>query len=205
MALPFDVNPELRGFGVAILPIQNRQFEIPLLPRLKPSHGLPGNFGIEIPNKLWRGSWPIDHITGIKTLSVDRIITLYSSSDPKETSLLPSLRFAVTNEDIEHVAVNITKNLDLLFAAITHFDSTRHTYVHCQAGANRTGLFCLVANLQERALQNRPCAELIDFTAVLTQLVQYGYDYDQEKYIKYLNETVEYCIGNDLLSVNLFR
>lgn len=188
----------------ANLQINGKNFEIPVFPRHELSRGLPKNFSVEIPGKLLRGSWPVEQLPGIKTLDIKRIISLYSSNDEKEKAMLPVLMQKVAMMGIDHIVVDIQKNIDLLDAAVNNYNGEVFTYVHCQAGANRTGLFCLVANIKEKKIHNQPFVET-DLIAALTKMLQSGYDWDKGKYIEHLNEVINLCIQSGLLSANLFR
>ena len=188
---------------LAKLNINGITFEIPIVQRAEQIPELPRNFFIEIPNKLFRGSWPTEKIEGIKALGVAKIISLYSSNDQKELAMLPALIEAVSNAGLEHVIVDIKDNLDLLNAAMLHYTPQELSYVHCQAGANRTGLFCLVSNLKEQlTLGNK--IEKNELIKILERLLKGGYDYDKEKYLIYLNEIMKLAIERGLLSADLF-
>lgn len=194
---------ELQKGGVN-LRINGKNFEIPIFPRHELLSVLPKNFSVEIPGKLLRGSWPVEKLPGIKTLGTEKIVSLYSSNDEKERIMLPALISKVGMMGISHVVIDIQNNINLLDAAMNNYDGKTITYVHCQAGANRTGLFCFVANAKEKKLRNQPFTEN-DLIAVLTKMLQSGYDYDKDKYIENLNEIINLCIQNGLLSDDLFR
>ncbi len=204
MGISPENNLESKLNNTASLLIKGFNFEVPVLLRYEIITGLPRNFSQEIPGKLWRGSWPVEQLGGLKTLNINRIVSLYNPRDVKEQALLPILRSAVALTGLEHIVVDVEKNIDLLNAAISYYDPHLLTYVHCQAGANRTGLFCLVANILE--LQNSQ--QIINrdiFVKILTQLLRSGFDFDQEKYVLYLNEIIERCLEMGLLSIDLFR
>lgn len=203
MIISHEVETELQK-NTAHLQINGKIFEIPIFERHELQKDLPKNFSVEIPQKLFRGSWPIEKLLGLESLEIEKIVSLYSSNDEKELAMLPILTSKVAMMGLDHVVIDIQNNLNLFDAAVNNYDGKTKTYVHCQAGANRTGLFCLTANIREKFMQAQPFTET-DLIDALTKMLQSGYDWDQEKYIKNLNEIINLCIQRGFLTLDLFR
>jgi|GEM_PF-6448578 len=190
--------------NIATLELQRKKIQIPLIAREPEANQLPKNFFQEIPDVLWRGSWPATHVAGIvRDFHIGRIISLYSASDHQENLWLPSLKTEVENNGVQHIVVDIKDNPNIFNAANSHFDPNVRTYVHCRAGANRTGLFCFVTNLLMEKFKNKQVSETT-LVSILTSLLRGGYDYDQEKYLLYLNEIASICIDEGLITRDLF-
>lgn len=158
----------------------------------------PQNFGIVNPN-LYRGGWPKD-ISFLSKIQASEIVTLYSQSDQLETSLLPSLSRKIATTGCKHAIFNIQTDEDL-WQAGQYLDSrkTKKIYVHCQAGANRTGLVCLISQIIRfnQSINQNKLNQLID------DAVYFGFDYHQEKYYSLLQRVVTTAKDKGLLSANL--
>ena len=158
----------------------------------------PQNFGIVDPN-LYRGGWPKD-ISFLSKIQASEIVTLYSRSDQMETSFLPTLSRKIATTGCKHSIFNIQTDEDL-WQAGRYLDShkTKRIYVHCQAGANRTGLVCLISQIIRfnQSIDQTKLNQLID------DAVYFGFDYHQEKYRSILQRVIATAKNKGLLSTNL--
>lgn len=154
---------------------------------------LPKNFG-QVSKKLYRGSWP-KSTEFLLDLGITEVVSLFSSSDSKEKGWITELQQMITGISIKHTIIDIQSNDDLWKATDHIFQSDGLIYVHCQAGANRTSIVCLLSEIMrlgpELASKMTPM--------LINDAINYGFDYHKEKYRQILCDVLTQAQNKGLL------
>jgi len=137
---------------------------------------MPKNFD-HVNDKLYRGSWP-ETADFLVNLNITEVLTLYSSGDEKEAEQIIDLQKIIARANINHTIIDVKNNDDLWRAAQYIHESNISTYVHCQAGANRTSMVCLISQIM--CLGPELASEALP--RLISQAIGHGFDYHKEKY-----------------------
>ncbi len=156
-------------------------------------YGQPKNFG-RVNERLYRGSWP-QSPDFLSNFGITEVVTLFSSSDRKEAEWIVELQNMLAKHSIKHFVIDIQKNDNLWIAAQHIYDSDGWTYVHCQAGANRTSMVCLISEIMR--LGPKIASELIP--TLINDAICHGFDYHKEKYQQILHDVLTQAQDKGLL------
>jgi len=151
------------------------------------------NFG-RVNEILYRGSWP-QSTDFLSNFGITEVVTLFSSSDRKETEWTVELQKMIAKHGTKHFIIDIRNNDNLWTAAQHIHDSDGRTYVHCQAGANRTSVVCLFSEIMRLGAEiaSKMIPTLID------DAISHGFDYHKEKYRQILQDVLMQAQKKNLL------
>ncbi|GIK84316.1 MAG: hypothetical protein BroJett025_09380 [Patescibacteria group bacterium] len=148
----------------------------------------PRNFGM-VNDTLYRGSWPnaeqlnrMGNKLGLKT-----VVTLHSKygEEPRKLALLRSQLPA----GMRHYDLEVQSASSFIVAAQTVIGLEGPTYIHCSAGANRTGKTVLIAQI----LLDCNCGRVVTqprLQQYLSQALEFGFDHEKS-YKRVLEEALE--------------
>ena len=114
------------------------------------------------------------------------------------------MREKTRQSGLTHLVFDIKSNEDLWLAAKQALATDEKTYIHCAAGANRTGLASLLIALLNNHTQEEHCNEKT-LKDIIAKAIQHGYDFDQEKYRILLEQILNDSLTEGIISPSLFR
>jgi protein-tyrosine phosphatase len=154
---------------------------------------IPQNFS-QVNEKLYRGSWPND-LYFLSVFSINEVVTLYSASDNDEAEWIDKLERTVSKSGTTHSIFDIRSNEDLWPAAQHISHASSNIYVHCQAGANRTSMVCLISEI----IRLGPESATEAIPELIKEAVAYGFDYHKEKYKQVLSDILTQATKQGLI------
>lgn len=146
---------------------------------------VPKNFGF-VSCWLYRGGWPsFPQLNRLQEhYGVTHLVTLQSDA-PGESQRITELRQEVTSAMEHHVLT--VQDASSFITAAQHIVSLEGTvYVHCSAGANRTGKTILATQVLKQYKSGTAATEA-QLLGWLSDALAYGFDYDKP-YKKVLEE-----------------
>ncbi len=166
--------------------IANHSLHIMLPPRATwDDQHVPKNFGI-VSAHMYRGGWPTpQQLNRLQAhYGVTHLVTLQSDA-PGESQRVAALRQAVASTMQHHVLT--VQDAPSFITAAQHIVSLEGTaYIHCSAGANRTGKTVLAVQILQTQKSEGAVTQL-QLVLWLTSALSYGFDYDKP-YKKVLEE-----------------
>jgi hypothetical protein len=155
------------------------------------------NFGVIIPNLIYRGSWPSD-INPLVEKGISRIVTLYSSNDESEIKDIFILKQKTKEFNIEHCFFDMVNNQSYWQAAKTALNTNQKTYVHCRGGSIRTGVVSFLIDLIDKNEKKQFCDEK-KFEKLINKTGEYGYNYNNNKYRLLFEDIIKEAVDKKLL------
>ncbi len=157
------------------------------------SYQIPKNFG-QVNDRLYRGSWP-ETADFLSDLNIAEVLTLYSSGDEKEAEWIADLQKIIADAGINHTIIDVNNNGDLWRAAQHINESNMRMYAHCQAGANRTSMVCLISEVMRLG----PKLASKELTRLISEAIGHGFDYHKTKYKQILFEVLTHAKQQGLM------
>lgn len=159
----------------------------------------PKNFGA-VNKNLFRGSWPnaSQLNTMQESLGIRHLVSLHSRYG-SESLELAHLRQIVPH-GMAHQEVEVQTALSFIAAAQRVIELTEPVYVHCNAGANRTGKTILIAQI----LKENSCGRVVkkdQLQLLLAQALAYGFDFNKS-YKHVLEEALEILLLQGRIQLN---
>ncbi len=105
-------------------------------------------------------------------------------TNEKEAKWIITLKKIVADAGVNHTIIDVNNNWDLWRAALHIHESNIRMYVHCQAGANRTSMVCLISEIMRLGPELASKA----LAALVNEAISYGFDYHKEKYRQILTD-----------------
>lgn len=170
----------IRGFSI--------QIPVPQAQKSFSDGQFPKNFG-KVNNYLYRGSWPKEEQLNRMqdTLGIKTVVALHSNYG-EEPSKLAQLKKELP-VGMALCEVEVLDASSFILAAQTVIYLEGPTYIHCSAGANRTGKTVLIAQILLDCNQGRVVTQprLQEF---LSQTLEFGFDHEKS-YKRVLEEALE--------------
>ena len=174
-----------------------KKWHIPYEERQDENGTLPTNFGVVIPGLVYRGSWP-KNIDQLLKIGIQGVVTLYSHRDIFEITELPILQQRVQAANLHHTIVDIQDTQDLWTAAKQTLASNAISYIHCQAGANRTSMASLIISFKHMQQRHELCDKKTLIT-LIGQSIHHGFDWDKENHRKILENVLTDSVSKKLI------
>ncbi len=161
---------------------------------------LPKNFG-KVTDTLFRGSWPsVKQLNRMQnTLGVKTIATLHSNYG-EEPSKLAKLKKELPS-GMSLCEVEVLDASSFILAAQTVINIEGPTYVHCSAGANRTGKTVLIAQILLDCNYGRVVTQQ-QLQKYLSQALEFGFDYEKT-YKRILEEALKILLSQGRINIAL--
>lgn len=164
-----------------------------------PSDEFPKNFGTVMTN-LFRGGWPsIEEMRTMQShLGLINLVTLHSEYG-NEPMKLAKLNQEIPDGINHHVGI-VLEAQSFIDVAQMIIGLDGPTYVHCSAGANRTGKVILVAQvlLENKRGITPDQARLQNY---LSQMLVYGFDFDKP-YKHVVEEVLEILLSQGKIQLS---
>jgi hypothetical protein len=150
------------------------------------------NFGIVVPNRLYRGGWSCD-LSWMGDYGIRKVVSLWE--DPNEKVDLDKLRHELEQLNISHVDSPLKSLQAYLEVAQFVAEQNVATYVHCRAGANRTSMVILLSQILLRRHDNYLPSQN-DVREWLKQSLRHGFDFDKRDNMQMMENLLAISLGN---------
>lgn len=164
------------------------QVSIPKGQRIYTDSQFPQNFG-KVHDGLYRGSWPnAEQLNRMRNaLGIKTVVTLHSNYG-EEPRKLAQLRSQLLS-GMFHYDLEVQSASSFIVAAQTVIGLEGPTYIHCSAGANRTGKTVLIAQILLDCNSGRVVTQP-RLQQYLSQALEFGFDHEKS-YKRVLEEALE--------------